>query len=112
MGTIMATRVVLTARALTVAPAAVPPTVAPATIPAPDYVLTSSNLTNGLGESVILLFPPIAFNAVLLLSFIIDDEIFDELIDNEHVLIKKFLILIKNISILTKNGLILILIFV
>ena len=49
MGTIMATRVVLTARALTVAPAAVPPTVAPATIPAPDYVLTSSNLTNGLG---------------------------------------------------------------
>ena len=49
MGTIMATMVVLTARALTVAPAAVPPTVAPATIPAPDYELTSSNLTNGLG---------------------------------------------------------------
>ena len=49
MGTIMTTRVVLTARALTVAPAADPPTVAPATIPAPDYVLTSSNLTNGLG---------------------------------------------------------------
>jgi hypothetical protein len=45
IGTIMTTRVVLTATALTAAPAAVPPTVAPATIPAPDYVLTSNNLT-------------------------------------------------------------------